>query len=164
MKLLFIIIIGIMSIFHFSDTYALKKDIFNLDDVHFYEITRIRKINKFYYLIYVKDEEKECQIISKIDSFNNIECNKIKVGNNYPLVLWIVFPYYGKIEDHKIFHKSIPSFNIGKRKYWLTDINSGSQKYIRTRKRYHYSIYIALNLKGLCVDQKISSYPRVFNK
>lgn len=102
------------------------------DDFHDgYSITRIRSTSVGY-VIYAKKGDLRYQIISgKTADLNTKNCERIKTRNKYYLDLEVVHP------SPDIATRSI--------------VMKFGRLNMPLRKRYHYKIYKANNLDGLCI-------------
>ncbi len=129
--LAFVMFLGFSS----CKTYDRLTDDFYEDINIGYRVTRIRS-TKVGYVIYAKKGDLRYQIISsKTTDRNYRECEKIKTRNKYDLILEVVHP------SPDIATRSIV-MNFGRLNLPL-------------RKKYHYKIYKANNLDGLCIMNEV---------
>ena len=106
-------------------------DDFHEDKNKGYRITRIRTTNVGY-VIYARKGDLRYQIISSKTAVNNYrECEKIKTRNKYDLILEVVHP----------------SPDMATRPI----VMKFGRLNLPLRKKYHYKIYKANNLEGLCI-------------
>lgn len=105
-----------------------------------YMIKKIKK-EKSFFIIYAERNDSTFKIVSKANLSDLIDCEKIKKGNSYNLVLEKIFP------SDSLF--GIPvSPNLGIKGY---SIDNG--QVIMLEEKSHNKIYSALNLNGLCVEK-----------
>lgn len=96
-----------------------------------YKISRIRKTNVGY-IIYAKKGDLRYQIVSTRSTTKNANCSRIKKGGVYNLELEVVHPHPG----------SVPNLAI---------VMVYGRIKLPLKKKYHYKIYKAKNLDGLCI-------------
>lgn len=105
-----------------------------------YKIKKIKK-EKSFFIIYAERNDSTFKILSKVSFSNPIDCEIIKKGNCYNLVLEKIFP------SDSLF--GIPvSPNLGIKGY---SIDNG--QVVMLEEKSHNKIYSALNLNGLCIEK-----------
>lgn len=105
-----------------------------------YIIKKIKK-EKSFYIIYAVRNDSTFKIISKVDNTNMVDCEEIKLGNNYILNLKKIFP------SDSLLGKPV-SPNLGIRGY---SVDNGHV--IMLEEKSHNTIYSALNISGLCIKK-----------
>ena len=122
-----------------------SKSFVSPDNSRLYKIERIKN-NKYEYIIYAHRNDSTFKIVSYKDTINS-NCEKIKVGGEYNLMIKQIYPQdslfgYALVGD---ILRIKPSSKDG--------------KIIQPEKKSHYKIYMALNLEGLCLINN-DSIPR----
>jgi hypothetical protein len=130
-KIIFILVVMLLSIPSCKTYDPLNNDNLVLQNQG-HKIMRIRP-KKAGYIIYSKKGDLRYQIISsKNDKGNKPNCMKIKRGKAYDLDLEVVHPAPG----------SVPNLAIRLKFGRLA---------LPLRQKFHYKIYTARNLDGLCI-------------
>jgi len=135
------IIITLISLTIIIFTYSCKnsQNIIKTDrDSNMYKVTKI-KGDKSLYIIYAERNDSIFKIISDKEYEKNC-LNSIKSGQYYNLNLSVTFPaesLYGPVGLEYATHISF----------------SFKESVVKTEKKSHYKLYVANNLKGLCLSE-----------
>ena len=111
-----------------------------------YYVYKIDSIDN-YYLVYAKKQDAIFKIVSKKETLK--KCDLIKINNSYH------FDLYSQSSETLITGEIIAPVSIYDKPCYIFENDT---KICIDRKNGIYDLYYARNLKGLCIEESVSSH------